>query len=312
MGQSAKHHLVQARILPRLITKPKPTNTMTTEHKKLWDSIKVTNPAMVKRITGKSYQGNSPKPYWIIERATETFGPVGIGWGVTVKSERFERMSEHDVLHVAVVSVWYVFNGNRSETFDQMGGTKACYMTSAGKLMVDDDAGKKSVTDAMVKCLSMIGFCADIFSGMWDDSKYVEWAAEQYAPEQTKPAPRQVTPSESAPAPKSADAKAEAAAGLAPSESASGNPCLRLQQVSGVVASYEPVKFRNGGQGCRLTLEKPQGGVTYFAHGLLRMNSGDDASAPKVGDAIEFEYNAEANAEGRIFKWITGWKPLPV
>jgi hypothetical protein len=26
----------------------------------------------------------------------------------------------------------------------------------------------------------MIGFCADIFSGMWDDSKYVEWAAEQY------------------------------------------------------------------------------------------------------------------------------------
>lgn len=149
-------------------------------NKKLWDSIKVTNPTAVKKITGKTYQGNSPKPYWLIERATDTFGPIGIGWGVTVKSERFERMSDTDVLHVAVVSVWYVKDGQRSETFDQMGGTKAAYMTSAGKLMVDEDAGKKSVTDAMVKCLSMIGFCADIFSGMWDDSKYVAWAAEQY------------------------------------------------------------------------------------------------------------------------------------
>lgn len=151
------------------------------KHKELWESVKVTNPSAVKKITGKSYQGNSPKPYWLIERATETFGPIGIGWGVTVKSERFERMSETDVLHVATVSIWYVLDGKRSETFDQMGGTKAAYQTSAGKLMVDEDAGKKSVTDAMVKCLSMIGFCADIFSGLWDDSKYVDWAAQQYA-----------------------------------------------------------------------------------------------------------------------------------
>ena len=152
------------------------------DNKKLWESVKVTNPSAVKKITGKSYQGNSPKPYWLIERATDTFGPIGIGWGVTVKSERFERMSDTDVLHVAVVSIWYMQNGVRSETFDQMGGTKAAYLTSAGKLMVDEDAGKKSVTDAMVKCLSMIGFCADIFSGLWDDSKYVDWAAEQYEP----------------------------------------------------------------------------------------------------------------------------------
>jgi len=151
------------------------------KHKELWERVRVTNPSAVKKITGKSYQGNSPKPYWLIERATETFGPIGIGWGVTVKSERFERMSETDVLHVATVSIWYVLDGKRSETFDQMGGTKAAYMSSKGSLVIDEDAGKKSVTDAMVKCLSMIGFCADIFSGMWDDSKYVEWAAEQYA-----------------------------------------------------------------------------------------------------------------------------------
>ena len=145
----------------------------------LWNSVMVTDPNAVKPITGKSYKGNSPKPYWIIQRATEVFGPIGIGWGVTVKSERFERMSETDVLHVAIVSIWYLLDGVRTESFDQMGGTKACYMTSSGKLMVDEDAGKKSVTDGMVKCLSMIGFAGDIFSGQWDDSKYVEWAAQE-------------------------------------------------------------------------------------------------------------------------------------
>lgn len=155
-------------------------------NKALWDSVKVTDPSAVKPITGKSYKGDSPKPYWLIERATETFGPIGIGWGVDVKSERFERMSDTDVLHVAVVSVWYVHNGVKSQTFDQMGGTKAAYMTSKGVLMVDEDAGKKSVTDGMVKCLSMIGFAGDIFSGLWNDSKYVQWAAEQYEP---KPEP---------------------------------------------------------------------------------------------------------------------------
>lgn len=150
------------------------------DNKKLWKEAFTTDPRAVKKITGKSYQGNSPKPYFLIERATDIFGPIGIGWGCIVKSERFERLSETDVLHVAVVSVWYVYEGKRSETFDQMGGTKACYMTKESRLVVDEDAGKKSVTDAMVKCLSMIGFAGDIFSGMWDDSKYVEWASDEY------------------------------------------------------------------------------------------------------------------------------------
>jgi hypothetical protein len=146
----------------------------------LWKRVCTTATSAVKKITGKQYQGHSPKPYWLIERATQEFGPVGIGWGVTVKSERFERLTDTDVLHVAIVSVWYVLDGKRSETFEQMGGTKACYKTSSGSMMIDEDAGKKSVTDGMVKCLSMIGFAGDIFSGRWDDSKYVsELKAEE-------------------------------------------------------------------------------------------------------------------------------------
>lgn len=146
----------------------------------LWNSVCVTDPAAVKKITGKPYQGNSPKPYWLIWRATEIFGPCGEGWGVEVKSEGFHRMTDNDVMHSAVVVVWYIRDGKRC-SIEQMGQTKACYSGKNG-LVLDEDAGKKSVTDGMVKCLSMIGFAGDIFSGRWDDSSYVEWAAEQYAP----------------------------------------------------------------------------------------------------------------------------------
>lgn len=144
----------------------------------LWNSVKVTAPHAVKAIIGKQYKGNSPKPYWIIERATEMFGPCGIGWGVDVVNERFERFGSTESLHIALVRVWYMLDGKRGQ-IEQMGQTRSSYETKDGKFIVDEDAPKKSVTDGMVKCLSMLGFAGDIFSGQWDDSKYVEWAAEE-------------------------------------------------------------------------------------------------------------------------------------
>lgn len=148
------------------------------ENMKLWDSVKVTDPSAVKPITGKSYKGNSPKPYWIIQRATETFGPCGIGWGIEVLNERFERFGDTESLHIALVRVWYELDGKRGQ-IEQMGQTRSSYVTKDGKFIVDEDAPKKSVTDGMVKCLSMLGFAGDIFSGQWDDSKYVEWAEQE-------------------------------------------------------------------------------------------------------------------------------------
>lgn len=152
------------------------------DNMKLWESVCMTDPKAVKPITGKSYQGSSPKPYWLIEKATKTFGACGVGWGVIVVKESFQQVSPDDWLHSAIVRVWYEYEGKRGEV-EQMGGTKAAYKTNAGKIMVDEDAAKKSVTDGMVKCLSMIGFAGDIFAGRWDDSKYVQHAAETYANE---------------------------------------------------------------------------------------------------------------------------------
>jgi hypothetical protein len=153
-----------------------------TDNKALWRRAFTTDPAAVKAITGKQYSGNSPKPYWIIERLTDEFGPCGIGWGFTILSERFERFGEGktaEALHIACVRFWYMLDGKRGE-LEQVGQTRASYTTSKDKFLVDEDAPKKSVTDALVKCASYLGFAGDIFSGRWDDSRYVEEAGREW------------------------------------------------------------------------------------------------------------------------------------
>ena len=157
------------------------------ENLALWRRVCVTDPRAVKPITGKDYGGNSPKPYWIVERLTEEFGPCGIGWGYSIDSERFERFGDTDVLHVAKVTLWYELGLKRGHV-TQMGQTKASYVTSKGAFKVDEDAPKKSVTDALVKCASYLGFAGDIFSGRWDDSKYVAEANRQWRERDAAPA----------------------------------------------------------------------------------------------------------------------------
>lgn len=152
---------------------------MSRDNKALWRSVCVTDPKAVKPITGKQYQGNSPKPYWIVERLTDTFGPCGLGWGVTIISERMERLASDEVLHIAVVRLWYVLDGAKGE-IEQIGQTRAVYAKRDKSLMIDEDAPKKSVTDALVKCASYLGFAGDIFGGRWDDSKYVAQAGREW------------------------------------------------------------------------------------------------------------------------------------
>lgn len=149
------------------------------ENKALWKRAFTTDPKAVKSITGKQYAGNSPKPYWIVERMTDEFGPCGIGWGFTILNERTEHLAENEVLHIALVRLWYVFDGKRGE-LEQIGQTRAVYVKKDKSLMIDEDAPKKSVTDALVKCASYLGFAGDIFSGLWDDSKYVSEANREW------------------------------------------------------------------------------------------------------------------------------------
>lgn len=143
-----------------------------TDNLALWNKVEKTPPSHTKAITGKSYQGTSPKPHYLVHKATETFGPCGIGWGFQIVEERIEEGAGGEKMHLARVRVWYEWDGKRGEV-EHIGGTQFSGTRKNGNTFTDEDAPKKSVTDALVKALSMIGFAGDIFMGRYDDSKYV-------------------------------------------------------------------------------------------------------------------------------------------
>lgn len=157
----------------------------------LWETVYTTDHKQVKPITGKSYRGDSPKPYYLIQKATETFGPCGIGWGYKVVDHGFNEYEYNDTLpngnvvsrkkvnHWALVEFWYKWGGEKSEGIQQFGGTQAAYISTKNKAEFDEDVTKKSVTDALIKCMSCVGFAGDIFSGRWDDSKYHQQQEER-------------------------------------------------------------------------------------------------------------------------------------
>jgi hypothetical protein len=156
-----------------------------TNNMEFWERVKKTDPKRVKAITGKQYKGNSPQPYYLVERMTQEFGMCGIGWGLNIINERMERLSDTDVLHVVVVELWYEKDG-KTGSITQIGQTKAAYKKSGENyIVVDEDAPKKSVTDAMTKCMSYLGFAGDIFSGQWDDSKYVQEVTKEFSKKDT-------------------------------------------------------------------------------------------------------------------------------
>lgn len=150
----------------------------TNDNLRIWNAEERTDPKFTKEITGKSYRGTSPNPTYIVKRLTAAFGPVGWGWGYRVL--RFEEVVDGDAaVNFAHIEFWYYPFGRadaaeqRRAVFEQVGATQLAYTTSKGKRMVDEDARKKSLTDAITKAASHIGIAGDIFLGRYDDSKYV-------------------------------------------------------------------------------------------------------------------------------------------
>ena len=140
----------------------------------LWNKHADIDPAFTKPITGKAYKGTSPSPQYVIHCLTDMFGPVGQGFGWDVTAEGWQPLGD-EVLHWCRIRLWHT---DRANGFDAYGQTKALMKTKNG-MMADEDAPKKSLTDAIVKAASQIGVAANIFLGRWDDQKYVAQVTEE-------------------------------------------------------------------------------------------------------------------------------------
>lgn len=150
-------------------------------NKAIWDRASKTDPSYTKQFSRTGgFRGTATNATYLAMRATEVFGPAGIGWGVEIMDEELMQgapiivdgqIMAHELIHKVRAKVWYMQDGKRGEVV-QFGQTQFVGRNKNG-LYTDEEAPKKSLTDAMTKCLSLLGFAADIHMGLYDDNKYV-------------------------------------------------------------------------------------------------------------------------------------------
>ena len=165
---------------------------MNKENMRIWDSFPKTDEKYTKAANVDGNKQTSLSGNYMVKLATSALGPIGIGWGYKVIVDRMDETKPcminqgsattqpvfmvidgktvWELNHTIMVEFW---NGTKDNTFEQFGHTKYRYMKAdLSKVVVDNEYAKKSLTDAMKKCLSLIGVCADVFMGEFDDQDY--------------------------------------------------------------------------------------------------------------------------------------------
>ncbi len=146
------------------------------ENMSIWSAVERTDPAHTKRFQrAGGFSGTAINATYNARRATELFGPCGIGWGYDVVSDRLDSHPEsgEQVLTV-LVRLWYHWDTAKGQIIHAGATTLSGRRSGNDKPYIDEEAYKKSITDGLSKCFSMLGFSADIHQGLYDDNKYVE------------------------------------------------------------------------------------------------------------------------------------------
>lgn len=164
----------------------------------IWKRVQRTDARFTKPLEGMGFAGTSINSNYMFMRATEIFGPIGEGWGYEVLEEklidgkplvepvlneqnkqvatRFLRDGDGSLFceqnHSIKIRFWYIIECETRGEFESYGATPYRYQTNYG-MKVDGEAIKKSLTDAIKKALSMLGFSSDVFMGMHDNPEYV-------------------------------------------------------------------------------------------------------------------------------------------
>lgn len=156
---------------------------MTDQNMRIWNLVSTTDTKYTKDAKVGGQNITSLNGTAMIMKATEVFGPAGFGFGWTVLEERFDKGAEifvgegekraslgFELNHTVKIMFWAEIDGKRGE-FEQYGCTQYLYKSKYGTT-TDGEAPKKSLTDAIKKSLSMLGFSADVFLGLFEDREY--------------------------------------------------------------------------------------------------------------------------------------------
>lgn len=148
---------------------------------KVWNSVSRTDPKYTKKGDTFNNYLTSINGTYLIKEATRIFGMMGIGFGFKILEERYDQgcplkskdgIDFFELTHTLKIELWFKY-GEEFGRVVNFGHTKYIYKTKNG-YMTDSEAPKKSLTDAIKKCLSMIGFASDIHMGQFEDKEYFE------------------------------------------------------------------------------------------------------------------------------------------
>lgn len=150
----------------------------------VWNRVCQTDPDMTEKVSFGAFKFTTIDAQYQIMRATELFGPCGLGWGT--RNEKFDMLvvdpsDPHYNLLTYQAQLWYKIEtgttpqGNpilEEACFDIAADIELFENTKNGWKRVSDPM-KKVRTDALTKGFSWMGFSADVFMGRFDDAKYV-------------------------------------------------------------------------------------------------------------------------------------------
>lgn len=174
----------------------------------IWLAAEPTDPAHTKGFKrGGGFSGTSLNATYVMKRLTDMFGPVGEGWGYRIVSMRevtgapiFATVGGepspgdvigHEMVQVCEIEFWWRRPDGKGgyapsvASFSQVGQTMMVEWSRKYKsFSTDEEAWKKSLTDAITKAASHLGVGADIHLGLFDDNKYLARRREEAEAEQ--------------------------------------------------------------------------------------------------------------------------------
>ncbi len=167
-----------------------------TDNLALWNALGRTDPSQTKKFKrGGGFSGTAIKPVYTEQKMTETFGPVGIGWGFSEPKFQIVPGDNKEMMVFCWLTLWFVQDGNKSSDIPGVGGDKIVTHIKASEQYNrperwenDDEAFKKAFTDALGNAMKHLGMSADVHMGLFDDSKYIR-EVEAEIRQEKQPAP---------------------------------------------------------------------------------------------------------------------------
>lgn len=172
---------------------------------RIWNQVKTIDQSKIKDANVGGHKCKSVNGVEMAKSLTEAIGPIGIAWRYRVLWERFDN--EAPIFHPSTnepivcdgVTIWSQSHSALIEfsiknedgswgSFEHMGHTPYRYGSGGTtyngqvkpfKIVVDKEYGKKTITDAMKKCMSLLGVAADVYSGDVDNYEYNAQAQDE-------------------------------------------------------------------------------------------------------------------------------------